>query len=153
MRLTTVHCRLEAATSRLEDMAVSFEGASQANHVNNLAPPVQQTAIEPAKQDPSPPTPTPQPDPAQIEDFDALIKSDVQAFVDLGKQIGGLVGEQVTRFESVHYTYNERVLTWNLGRGSPSSIPSRTHLYSRDHQSKETRPIGARTHDRTPQSI
>lgn len=84
---------------------MSFEGASQANHVN-LTTPVQQAAIEPST--PSPPTPTPEPDPPQIEDFDALIKSDVQAFVDLGNQIGGLVGEQVP---SLHYAYVECGLT------------------------------------------
>lgn len=89
---------------------MSFEGASQANHVN-LTTPVQQGAIEPSIQPPSPPTPTPDPDPPQIEDFDALIKSDVQAFVDLGKQIGGLVGEQVPSLKSGHYTYVECGLT------------------------------------------
>jgi adenylyl cyclase-associated protein len=89
---------------------MSFEGASPTNHVS-LATPVQQAGIEPSTQPPSPPTPTPEPDPPQIEDFDALIKSDVQAFVDLGKQIGGLVGEQVPSFESGHYAYVERGLT------------------------------------------
>lgn len=33
--------------------------------------------------------------PPQIGDFDALIKGDVQNFVDLGANIGGLVQEQV----------------------------------------------------------
>ena len=80
---------------------MSFEGPGHANHVN-LASPVQQAAIEPSTQAPSPPAPTPEPDPPQIEDLDAFIKSDVQAFVDLGKQIGGLVGEQVTSLESRH---------------------------------------------------
>jgi adenylyl cyclase-associated protein len=105
-----VYFRLEAATSRLEDMAMSFEGASQPNHVN-IATPVQQTAVEPSTQAPSPPAPTPEPDPPQIEDFDALIKSDVQAFVDLGKQIGGLVGEQVLPFEFEQCAYLGRGLT------------------------------------------
>jgi adenylyl cyclase-associated protein len=35
------------------------------------------------------------PVPPQIEDFDALIKGDVQNFVNLGEKIGGLVAEQV----------------------------------------------------------
>lgn len=89
---------------------MSFEGASQANHVN-LATPVQQGTIEPSTQAPSPPSPTPDPDPPQIEDFDALIKSDVQAFVDLGKQIGGLVGEQVPSLKSEYYEYVDCGLT------------------------------------------
>ena len=33
--------------------------------------------------------------PPQIEDFDELIKKEVQAFVGLGEKIGGLVAEQV----------------------------------------------------------
>lgn len=75
-------------------MAIAFEGTSPASHVS-LGTPVQPKALEPSSLPPSPPTPTPDPDPPQIEDFDALIKSNVQAFVDLGKQIGGLVAEQV----------------------------------------------------------
>ncbi|KAL3708063.1 suppressor of rasval19 [Talaromyces marneffei ATCC 18224] len=51
--MTTLIKRLEAATSRLEDMAMSFEGASPTNHVN-LATPVQQAAIKPSTQAPSP---------------------------------------------------------------------------------------------------
>jgi hypothetical protein len=35
------------------------------------------------------------PVPPQIQDFDALIKGDVQNFVNLGEKIGGLVAEQV----------------------------------------------------------
>lgn len=53
---------------------------------------------------PEPPKPTPPPPaapaapqiPPQIQDFDALIKGDVQNFVNLGEKIGGLVAEQVS---------------------------------------------------------
>lgn len=57
---------------------------------------------------PAPPTPEPTKPPAppappaaeslppQIQDFDALIKGDVQNFVNLGEKIGGLVAEQVS---------------------------------------------------------
>lgn len=52
---------------------------------------------------PEPPKPTPPPAapaapqiPPQIQDFDALIKGDVQNFVNLGEKIGGLVAEQVS---------------------------------------------------------
>ena len=52
---------------------------------------------------PDPPKPAPPPAvapqavqiPPQIQDFDALIKGDVQNFVSLGEKIGGLVAEQV----------------------------------------------------------
>lgn len=86
--------RLEAATSRLEDMAISFDGTSPTAH-GNVPVPIQPAVPEPPKQVVPPPAPAPEPEPPQIEDFDELIKSDVQAFVDLGKKIGGLVGEQV----------------------------------------------------------
>lgn len=53
---------------------------------------------------PEPPKPAPPPPaapaaaqiPPQIQDFDALIKGDVQNFVNLGEKIGGLVAEQVS---------------------------------------------------------
>ena len=52
---------------------------------------------EPPKPAPPPPAaPVAAPVPPQIEDFDALIKGDVQNFVNLGEKIGGLVAEQVS---------------------------------------------------------
>ena len=51
---------------------------------------------QPPKPSPPPPAaPVAAPVPPQIEDFDALIKGDVQNFVNLGEKIGGLVAEQV----------------------------------------------------------
>jgi adenylyl cyclase-associated protein len=51
---------------------------------------------EPPKPTPPPPAaPAAAPIPPQIQDFDALIKGDVQNFVNLGDKIGGLVAEQV----------------------------------------------------------
>lgn len=63
---------------------------------------------EPQKPAPAPssspkaaPAPAPAPAapavPEQLADFDALINGDVQKFVELGKAIDGLVGEQVGR--------------------------------------------------------
>lgn len=47
---------------------------------------------------PSPPAhPAPAQLPQQIQDFDDLIKGDVQTFVDLGEKIGSLVEEQVRK--------------------------------------------------------
>lgn len=61
------------------------------------------TPAAPASATPEPPKPTPPPAapaapqvPPQIQDFDALIKGDVQNFVNLGEKIGGLVAEQVS---------------------------------------------------------
>lgn len=60
------------------------------------------TAAAPATPEPPRPTPPPPAAPAQaqlpeqIQDFDALIKKDVQNFVNLGEKIGGEVAEQVS---------------------------------------------------------
>jgi hypothetical protein len=43
----------------------------------------------------TPPVPTVEPPPIQIEDFDAIIRDDVQKFMDLADKVGGLVAEQV----------------------------------------------------------
>lgn len=67
--------------------------------VKNMGTP---TAAAPATPEPPKPTPPPPAAPAapqippQIQDFDALIKGDVQNFVNLGEKIGGLVAEQVS---------------------------------------------------------
>lgn len=89
--------RLEAATSRLEDMAMSLDDPNAPKKVDSRAstgaqssppsqPQVAAAPLEPAAATQFPP---------QIDDFDALIKADVQNFVNLGAKIGGLVQEQV----------------------------------------------------------
>lgn len=87
--------RLEAATSRLEDMATSVD----ASHPETVA------AINSASISQPEPTPTvaetapraPEPLPRSIEDFDKLIQEDVQGFVNASEKIGGLVEQQVRR--------------------------------------------------------
>ena len=97
--LTPELSRLEAATSRLEDIASTVDGASpQANAHPSIAGiaavgagggAAAATATEaPA---PSPPEPLPR----SIEDFDKLIEEDVTAFVTASSKVGGLVEEQV----------------------------------------------------------
>lgn len=87
--------RLEAATSRLEDMAMSLDDPNVSKGLNGA------TSDAPAIPEPPKPSPPPPAAPAapqippQIQDFDALIKGDVQNFVKLGEKIGGLVEEQV----------------------------------------------------------
>lgn len=99
--------RLEAATSRLEDIASSTLELPQA------VPALQQTLASPtsgvstASALPTPaPTPVPAPPPAPkapaeplpecIEEFDAFIKNSVGKFAELSKNIGGLIAEQVS---------------------------------------------------------
>ncbi|PGH11114.1 hypothetical protein AJ79_05059 [Helicocarpus griseus UAMH5409] len=96
---TTLIKRLEAATSRLEDMASSLEGGSNpitpATDVNVAGPP-QESAPKAASPAPTPPPPPPvvEPPPRQIEDFDALIDKEVKNFVELSNKIGEPVAEQ-----------------------------------------------------------
>ncbi|EPS25429.1 hypothetical protein PDE_00362 [Penicillium oxalicum 114-2] len=94
---TTLIKRLEAATSRLEDMAMSLD---ESNASKGTAPPSATAPATPDLPKPAPPPPAPPAAPAapqvpaQIQDFDTLIKGDVQNFVNLGEKIGGLVAEQ-----------------------------------------------------------
>lgn len=91
----TILERLEAATSRLEDMVPAMaENASP-----NGAPPTLNggLAVEQADlRSGSSPSPAPStPLPASVDDFDALINGDVKTFVNMSEEIGGLVAEQV----------------------------------------------------------
>lgn len=74
---------------------MSFDATSPPPPHGNAPVPIQPSVPEPPKQVAPPPAPAPKPESPQIQAFDDLIKTDVQAFVDLGKKIGGLVGEQV----------------------------------------------------------
>ncbi|KAH3069171.1 hypothetical protein KXW16_008853 [Aspergillus fumigatus] len=92
--LTTLIKRLEAATSRLEDMAMSLDDPHSPKHVGSATATPEPTAPVPVNTV-APPAPPAAPSlPPQIEDFDALINGDVRSFVDLGEKIGGLVAEQ-----------------------------------------------------------
>ncbi|KAJ5247495.1 hypothetical protein N7468_002478 [Penicillium chermesinum] len=90
---TTLIKRLEAATSRLEDMAMSLDDSNASNSAGTPAasPAVPET---PKSAPPPPASPAAAPTPPQIQDFDALIQGDVQNFVKLSEKIGGLVAEQ-----------------------------------------------------------
>ncbi|KAJ5832103.1 hypothetical protein N7474_000414 [Penicillium riverlandense] len=90
---TTLIKRLEAATSRLEDMAMAVEGPSSPKSMGVSTPPPPAPPAPP-KAVPAPAAPVADPIPLQIQDFDALIKNEVQKFVSLGEEIGGLVAEQ-----------------------------------------------------------
>ncbi|KAG0155009.1 hypothetical protein PDIDSM_582 [Penicillium digitatum] len=91
---TTLIKRLEAATSRLEDMAMSYDDSSAPKSLTGSPSSVSAIPPPPKPSPPPPAAPVAAPVPPQIQDFDALIKGDVQNFVNLGEQIGGLVAEQ-----------------------------------------------------------
>ncbi|KAG4434101.1 hypothetical protein IFR05_010410 [Cadophora sp. M221] len=92
--LTTLIKRLEAATSRLEDMAAS-----------SIDIPVINGAPTPAPTGPLPAPPvakTPEPKlvqealPESVEDFDAFIAGTVKKFVNLSDEMGGPIAEQAS---------------------------------------------------------
>ncbi|WEW55896.1 suppressor of rasval19 [Emydomyces testavorans] len=90
---TTLIKRLEAATSRLEDMASSIEGPSPSSpaipEAVQITPPhsvPQQIAL--------PPPPSVETLPRSIEAFDELINNEVKPFVELAQKIGEPVAEQ-----------------------------------------------------------
>lgn len=105
-QLLTADDRLEAATSRLEDIAQStFELPQPA------VPGLQQTSaptLPSAAPTPTPPAPTPapappapaappEPVPESIEEFDAFISQSVEKWAKLSNAIGGLVAEQAAK--------------------------------------------------------
>lgn len=112
--LTTLIKRLEAATSRLEDIA------SSSIEIPQGVPALQQTLASPQSgtstaagssvHTPAPPTPAPtpaqqpappkmpaEPLPESIEEFDAFIKTSVGKFATLSKDLGGLVAQQAAK--------------------------------------------------------
>lgn len=93
----TILGRLEAATSRLEDMvpnmgdtAASTNGIQSSSGQNLTAAEgtghARRNVQSPRHMETLPP---------MIDDFDAMINGDVKTFVNMSEEIGGLVAEQV----------------------------------------------------------
>ncbi|KAL9092153.1 MAG: hypothetical protein Q9165_004586 [Trypethelium subeluteriae] len=95
--LTRLISRLEAATSRLEDIAssaASFEAPPSATTNGSVSAP--STAKAPAAS-PQSITPTPSKTssfPQPIEDFDSLTNGDVKTFLNLSQELGGPIADQ-----------------------------------------------------------
>lgn len=94
VELTSIISRLEAATSRLEDIASSTIEPPKAN---GAAPPP--TAPLPpapvAAAVAAPPKSAPEPLPESVEEFDAFIAGPLKNYVNLSDELGGPVAEQV----------------------------------------------------------
>lgn len=93
----TINGRLEAATSRLEDMVPNYGDTSA---ILNGEPPLPDSGLDAAtgtdqKRGNNSPERVIEPLPPAIEDFDAIINGVVQTFVSMSEDIGGLVAEQV----------------------------------------------------------
>ena len=92
--LTTIIRRLEAATSRLEDIASSTVEQPKTNG----ASPAPASAPTTTSTPPAPPPVAksiPEPLPDSIEDFDSFIRGTVRKYVNLSDELGGPVAEQV----------------------------------------------------------
>jgi adenylyl cyclase-associated protein len=91
--LTTIYNRLEAATSRLEDMATSIDSShpSTVAAISNsaVAPP------NPSRTSASTAVPSADRLPPSIKDFDRIVDQDVNSFVTASEKVGGLVEQQV----------------------------------------------------------
>lgn len=89
--------RLEAATSRLEDMVPNYGDISGST---NSGVPLPDMGTDPiAGTDQTQGNASPErriePLPPAIEDFDAIVNGDLQNFINMSEDIGGLVAEQV----------------------------------------------------------
>ena len=90
--------RLEAATSRLEDMVPTMTDASA---LTNGQPALPEAGLSTGRGLSHPagtvasPRPAIEPLPPAIDDFDALINGIVKTYVNMSEEIGGLVAEQV----------------------------------------------------------
>ena len=91
-RLISVCRRLEAATSRLEDMATSIDSSHPETvaAISNANAP----AAGPSSAD-GPDSQAAEPLPRSIEDFDKIINGEVKSFVGASEKVGGLVEQQV----------------------------------------------------------
>ena len=110
--LTMLH-RLEAATSRLEDMVPNIGDPSDSANGIKSGQNHGISAAEEMGQARSAVPPTPkhvETLPPTIDDFDGIINGAVSTFVNISEEIGGLVAEQVRdfgqkSFESARQTY------------------------------------------------
>ncbi|KAL2049618.1 hypothetical protein ABVK25_010078 [Lepraria finkii] len=96
--LTTLIKRLEAATSRLEDMVPNMsDSAAPANGIQSTT---DQGVITAGRMGqargnaPPPPVRHMETLPPTIDDFDTTINDEVKSFVNMSEEIGGLVAEQ-----------------------------------------------------------
>jgi adenylyl cyclase-associated protein len=103
--LTAIIHRLEAATSRLEDMASS---TIEAPKTDGTAPTSSSTAIPPVAAVVTPALEQPvktvqEPLPELIEDFDTFLTGTMKKYVNLSDEIGGPVAEQVSSCMVLYY--------------------------------------------------
>ncbi|SNX81560.1 probable adenylyl-cyclase-associated protein CAP [Melanopsichium pennsylvanicum] len=108
--LSTLIKRLEAATSRLEDIALhQTSGSSQ----RDLAPSTPTSAAGSAPPPPPPPPPASEPtkdDPPAVKAFDEHLNEALDEFKQLSAKIGGVVQEQATSVIKTFKTQRDLIL-------------------------------------------
>lgn len=134
--------RLEAATSRLEDMATSHPESPQAlpqqttESSRSVADAAGASSRDAAPSAPLPPPPTPraEPEPQMIEEYDSLIESTVVPFTKQAEALGGVIAQQVARdlYHSTAVTHTK------LGAHHLASIQSTATFSVVDYQGQET---------------
>ena len=113
--LTRLVSRLEAATSRLEDIAssaASFEAASSESPLASISAPSTAKPIGASSQNLAPTASKTAPTPPAIEDFDSLVTGDVKAYLDLSQELGGPIAEQV-RYRRPHSPTSSKEIDLN----------------------------------------
>lgn len=131
--------RLEAATSRLEDIAQTATQDPQDPQDSQHGVPAvavsTATELPPsAAKSPLIPVHVPAALPPAIEAFDALINNEVKRFANLSDSIGGLVAEQVMPY---YISLPERRLIYPLGCFGSSNIRCGAQVPHRDDQGQE----------------
>lgn len=137
--LTILH-RLEAATSRLEDMVPHISEPGVTNGVPGTDKGTASAGgVQGAESAVASAAPAAAPLPASIDDFDAMINGEVTTFVTKSEEIGGLLAEQVIeyragapRVEAVLDLANDAGLSV---RCPPASICRSKEISHCDHQS------------------
>ena len=99
--LTAIIRRLEAATSRLEDMASATVDPPQSNGPAPSPAPTGPLPATPAISTPPTPKVVQEALPDSIEDFDKFITATVKKYVNLSDEIGGPVADQVCDVQSL----------------------------------------------------
>ncbi|KAK2044040.1 hypothetical protein LZ31DRAFT_467081 [Colletotrichum somersetense] len=101
--LTTLIKRLEAATARLEDIATSTIELPQAVPSLNQSVASPPTVTDASPTPPPPPQAVaapqapPEPVPESVEEFDQFIATSVDKYVNISKQLGGLIADQAAK--------------------------------------------------------
>lgn len=91
----TILARLEAATSRLEDMVPNIGDSANGDQSNGGQGMTAAEGMAQARGVPPAPQKHLETLPPVIDDFDGIINGEVKTFVNMSEEIGGLVAEQV----------------------------------------------------------